>query len=115
MSLPILAALTAPETTDEVPVSCSLEPGEIGPRLQDWQSLLERAASRTAIDGGVSLGFPSDPEVAAELAATAVAEQNCCSFYRFDLRITGQGVFLNVTAPKEAQAVLTSMFGHPDG
>jgi hypothetical protein len=45
---------------------------------------------------------------AAELAA---AEQRCCTFFAFTLRLAGGSLELEVRAPAEAQPLLTEVFG----
>lgn len=97
------------------PIACTLDGGQIIERMTEWQSLLERATSRTRLEDGISIVFPGDPDLAAALAAAAAAEQKCCSFYRFALHITTGGVSLKVTAPQDAQPMLASIFGRPSG
>lgn len=93
------------------PVACSLEPEAVPGRVDDWQHMLARATSRTAIDGGVALHFPATPDVAGELARLAAAEQQCCAFFDFRITIAGPAIVLEVRAPADAHDVVTAMFG----
>lgn len=72
---------------DEAPIACTLDPAAIGDRVQEWRTLVARATARmTAADGTARLEFGRDIDVAA-LAALAAAEQTCCRFFSFTLRI----------------------------
>jgi hypothetical protein len=46
-----------------------------------------------------------------ELARLAAAEYACCSFFTFTLTIGPAGVRLTVTAPPDAQPLVTALFG----
>ena len=92
---------------------CTLDPDRMPDRLGDWQRLLARVVARRPIADGVSLDFPADPNVAAEITALTAAEQDCCSFFDFTLHFTGQTVRLHVTAPPDAQPMVAALFGTP--
>jgi DNA-binding transcriptional MerR regulator len=110
--------LAAPEATSLIPVNeadtkdiaCSLSPESRGARIEDWDGMLASATSRTAISGGVRVLFDRAVDVAA-LAGLAAAEQSCCSFFDFDIRIGSDRVSLDVTGPADAQQVITAVFG----
>ncbi len=108
-SLPLVDAT---DTGDE-PIACTLDPDDMPARMEDWQQLLARAVSQEPIDGGVSLRFPLDADLAGRLTMLAAAEQGCCSFFGFALHVTAKAVHLQVTAPPEAQPVIASLFGAP--
>jgi len=95
------------------PIACTLEPGAVPDRLTDWQMLLDRAADREAIEGGVSLTFPADDGLAAQIAGLAAAEQHCCPFFTFTIRLTPGRLRLDVQAPADAGDVVAAMFGRP--
>lgn len=93
------------------PISCSLESGEMAGRMNEWQALLELVIDRTPVDGGISLSFSPEPALAAEVARLAVAEQACCAFFEFDLRVAGGKLHLEVRGPQEAQEIISAVFG----
>jgi hypothetical protein len=97
------------------PIACTLDPGLLTTRMAAWQQLLARAgnAPRAAVDGGVTVRFPADPELAAQIAALAAAEQSCCSFFTFEVRVDHAGTDLTVTAPPEAAPLVAALFGIP--
>ncbi len=91
-------------------IACSLHPGLVGGRIDDWKRALATAKTREAIPGGVRIGFNRDINVA-ELAELAAAEHTCCSFFHFNLDVGPDGVTLAVTGPDDAQDVIASVFG----
>ncbi len=95
---------------DSGDIVCSLDPDRVDNRVEDWNRVLSKSASRSAIRGGVRVHFDHDVDVVA-LAELAEAEQGCCSFFRFNIGIGADGVSLDVTGPDEARDVIASVFG----
>ncbi|WP_456819792.1 MerR family transcriptional regulator [Cellulomonas sp. URHB0016] len=94
-----------------VPVACSLDAEAVPDRVSDWQALVPRATAREAINGGVALTFGASPELAAEVSRLAAAEQDCCPFFTFTLRLTTGQLRLEIKAPADAADVVAAMFG----
>ncbi|GAB1692478.1 hypothetical protein [Krasilnikovia sp. M28-CT-15] len=92
---------------------CTIEGGidAMHARITQWQAALGRATGREPADGGVSLTFDHDPALTVELARLAAAEYACCSFFTFTVTVGPAGVRFTVTAPPEAQDVVTAVFG----
>ena len=105
--------LTAKPTGGEAPpIACTLGAEDMAGRLAAWQSALEPVVGRTAIDNGVRLSFaPGTP--LAPLTELAVAEQECCMFFRFAVTVDDRGAALEVTAPAEATDLVYPLFGSP--
>lgn len=95
---------------DSGDIVCSLDPDRVGGRVEDWNRVLSKSASRSAIEGGVRVHFDHDTDIVA-LAELAAAEQDCCSFFRFDIGIDAHGISLDITGPDEARDVIASVFG----
>lgn len=95
---------------DSGDIACSLDPDRVSGRVEDWNRVLARSASRSEIEGGVRVHFDHDADIVA-LAELAEAEQDCCSFFRFDIGIGPDGVSLDITGPEEARDVIASVFG----
>jgi DNA-binding transcriptional MerR regulator len=100
-------------------VACTLSADRLRDRIDEWNGLLhdragplDGARTRTAIDGGVRLEFDDTVDVA-ELARLAAAERDCCRFFSFAITLDHRGVGLEVTAPADAHAALTALFGDP--
>jgi DNA-binding transcriptional MerR regulator len=110
---PVAAAVVAkPDRTNDAPaIACGLAPDDMTDRMGEWQQLLARAnGAPTRVEGGVTLHF-DDPNVAAEIGALAAAEESCCSFFTFDIRMSHQGTDLTVTAPPDALPLVDALFG----
>jgi DNA-binding transcriptional MerR regulator len=95
------------------PIACTLDAGQLGGRLSDWQAVLLRARGRGPISGGVAIAFDHDVEVTAELARLAAAEHACCTFFDFTLAVTGEGVRFEIRAPEAARDIVAAVFGQP--
>ncbi|CAG7642514.1 MerR family transcriptional regulator [Rhodococcus opacus] len=95
----------------DVPVACTLSGDEYGERAQQWQQVLDSATGREEIDDGLRVRFPSDPNLVAEVARLAAAEQGCCAFFDFTLHLSPDALALTVRAPETAHALLAELFG----
>jgi DNA-binding transcriptional MerR regulator len=94
------------------PIACSLAPGDLAQRLDDWQRITDLVVHRERIDGGVRLLFLA-PAPVEEMARLAAAEQGCCPFFAFALTVDARGTALEVTAPPDGADVLAETFGSP--
>lgn len=90
------------------PIACSLNPGEVDERSDQWRDLLE-GAERTSLPEGLRLTVPV--ERAGAVAALAAAEQSCCPFFDFRLQLDGPQVHLDVRATHDAADLLAALFG----
>jgi len=95
----------------EVPVACTLGGDEQGERIQQWRQVLDSATGREDIDGGLRLRFPADPDLVADVARLAAAEQGCCAFFDFTMQLTPGALELSVRAPQAAEPLVTELFG----
>ncbi|MGO9782427.1 MAG: hypothetical protein ACLPKE_04065 [Streptosporangiaceae bacterium] len=91
------------------PIVCTLDRAGQAERLDQWRRLLARADRRERIDGGVRFRLPA--ALAGPAAELAAAEQRCCAFFAFTLRLADGGLELEVRAPAEALPLLTEVFG----
>ena len=92
--------------TDESPIACSLNPGDLQRRLGEIarlgaESLLTR---RTERDHQV-LRFRNDAETRQRLEAIVAAEAQCCSFLDLSLTADGDELVLSIGAPAGAEPV----------
>ena len=90
-------------------IACSLQPGLVGSRIDDWARLLTPAKSREPIPGGVRVGFDREHDLV-ELARLVDAEQSCCSFFTFRIEVTTDRIWLEVTGPDDARTVIAALF-----
>jgi hypothetical protein len=78
--------------------------------VNDWRGLVAHAVERAEIDGGVRLRFAPDAAIATRVATLAAAEQSCCAFFEFTVRIAARGTELEVRAPIDAQGLIAALF-----
>jgi DNA-binding transcriptional MerR regulator len=104
-------AVVAEEPWRDVPVAGTLDGPGLGERTAQWQRITARATDRRDTTDGVMLVFPAVPELAAEVAALAAAEQDCCAFFDCTLHLTPAALELTVRAPDTAAALLADLFG----
>jgi hypothetical protein len=96
---------------NDPPIACTLEADAMPGRLDDWQALLGKARSRSALDGGGRrVEFGADVAVE-DLARLVVAEQSCCAFFAFAITVDQRGVGLEVSAPDGATEIVDALFG----
>ena len=112
-AVPLSRTLPLSDDSTSAPIACSLDPDAMHGRIDDWRRIVARAVTRTAVGGGVALQFPADAGTAAELARLAVAEQQCCAFFDFRIRLAGPVIEFEVRSPDEASEVVAAMFGVP--
>lgn len=92
-------------------LACTLPSAEaLDDRVGEWRAVLAHASRRQDLDDGLSIEFDSDVPVE-ELMRLVVAEQSCCSFFRFSVHIGGDAVGLDVRADDNALDVVRSLFG----
>lgn len=96
--------------SDSSAIACSLSPGLVGSRVDQWSRILASATGRSEVPGGIRVVFDRSVDVG-PLVDLAVAEQSCCSFFDFAIIIGSKGVALEVTGPAEAQEVILALFG----
>lgn len=90
-------------------IACSLSGDGQRQRLDDWKSLLAVATSREELPNGMRFRFRHD--LADRVRALAVAEQECCSFLRFDAAEREDGLELTVVTEASGQEALRFIFG----
>jgi len=104
---------TKPHCDDDEPaVACTLSVGSVKGRLDDWRTLLAHVERREQIDDGIRLLFRGSLPPS-ELIGLVAAEQDCCQFFDFAITVDARGIALEVRAPRDAQAIVESLFGVP--
>lgn len=102
--------------TGSVPIACTLTPGEAVDRVGDWERLLAQRSGAPVrrVDGdigSVAVRFAPDPHVASAAAELAAAEQACCAFIDFTLRIDRSGTELTATTALDAMPIVDAILG----
>jgi MerR family transcriptional regulator, copper efflux regulator len=109
--MPETAPEPEPNPEGPPPIACSLSPAAVAERVGRWQQLLAHATDRRAVDGGLAIHFPPGAKLTGRVVKLAAAEEACCPFYEFTIRLTPAGVVLEVRAPAEASELVTAVFG----
>jgi MerR family transcriptional regulator, copper efflux regulator len=93
-------------------IACTLPAEHMPARTEDWQRLAGHVTAREHLDDGPGVRLVLDRAAPlGELVRLAVAEQGCCSFFRFAITVDHRGIALEVRAPEGASEVVTAMFG----
>jgi MerR family copper efflux transcriptional regulator len=85
---------------------CSLGTRGHQARIERWHNML-RDTERERVDGAAR--FRVSRELAGELAALVVAEQECCPFLEFAIVFGRDTVLLKVTRPAEGQVMIDEL------
>lgn len=93
-----------------MPPACTLPATERAPRLAEFDGVLAAAvrAERVAPDL-LRLAFPASPRLAATVAALAVTETGCCSFFTFTLTVAPGELTLDVAVAASRTEVLDAL------
>ncbi|TQM84487.1 hypothetical protein FHX81_6933 [Saccharothrix saharensis] len=95
-----------------VPIACTLTGDEKAKRVDEWRALLDGARPEGITNGLRWRLSTARAGAAAELAA---AEQRCCAFFDFTLRLTEGELVLEAYAPEDAAELFLDVFGTPAG
>ena len=71
--------------------------------------MLDQGQHREPIEGGLRIHLPAN--LAGRVADLSTAEQQCCAFFDFTLRLSADDLWLDVRAPDEAATLLAGVFG----
>ena len=97
-------------------IACTLGRDDLAERRLQWREILDRASYRHPLETdegsvGLEVGFDFDAALVSQLAYLIAAEQQCCSFYAFTLRVAGGAAAVEVRAPRDAELLVTELFG----
>src|SRR5436190_12175049 len=98
------------DNESSIPIACELGPADRDQRVDDWRAVAGLAARRERTPTGETLHFERDGELAARLAALAVAETDCCRFFRIAVVADDRELRLEIEAPADAHSVLDALF-----
>ena len=91
-------------------IACSLDDADLADRVHQWRAVVAFARTRTDVPGGTDMTFSPDPTIAADLAGLAVAEQACCPFFTFTMRISPDELRLEVRGPADTAPLVAALF-----
>ncbi len=96
----------------DLPVVCTLQPGELNARATELlPGVVAAATSRHATENGFRFEFRADGEVLMLIVRMIDAERQCCRFLRFQLTVEPAGgpVVLEVSTPPGSREFLTAL------
>jgi hypothetical protein len=97
----------------DLPVVCTLRPGELKARAtQLLPAVVAAATTRSELENGFRFEFQPDGDVLASIARMIEAERQCCQFLRFQLTIEPGGgpIALELTGPRGTRDFLRALF-----
>ena len=77
--------------------ACTLGPGAMKERLAEWVALRNRSTDVHLTPEGAALTLAPDESIE-NVARLVALESECCGFYRFSLRVTGDTRELEIDA-----------------
>ena len=103
------------ETTENIPIACTLGADDATRRFAQWNDLRDQhLVARDDLPNGVRLRFASQPGLEDEVRALAVAEAECCAFLTLDVAGDADEVTLEITGTDDAQVVIGALAGMLD-
>ena len=96
----------------DLPIACTLTADALSEKKDELLShLIQFAADRSDIPGGVRYTFQPSSEILAAIVRTMDIERQCCRFLRFQLTVESDGgpVRLDVTGPDGTREFLQAL------
>jgi hypothetical protein len=91
--------------------ACSLAPGALGDRVDDWRSLTAQALHREIEPGRVLSTYPNNPHIARRFAELIDAEKECCRFLQFDVQQRDTLLHVELRYPPDFAPLLAAVLG----
>lgn len=99
-------------TNAELIIACTLDDTLVRERIHEWTQLVASAESVERLERGIRLQFArGGPTRAADVAALAEAERDCCPSFTFRSTIDEGGLDLVVEAPSDARPLVDVLLG----
>jgi hypothetical protein len=101
------------DTTEDMPIACSLTAGERALRSDEITTLFRGRQEARELPDGYALRFAGDDAWATRLLAFITGERACCPFFTFALVFEpGQGpIWLHLRGPAGTKDVVAGMLG----
>jgi hypothetical protein len=97
--------------TNDVPVACTLRPGELATQGARWKALFAGAGTeRTATNDGLCVAFRRDPAVERELRELVAVEIECCKWADWRIDARPRELVLDISATGDGIPVIQSWF-----
>ena len=96
--------------TDQA-VACSLNEAQLLNRLEEWRRVTSQATSRRVEKAGIVSTYPREEHVVQELRRLIEAENQCCSFMKFEGRQRADELEVELRVPEGMSESLAQMLG----
>jgi hypothetical protein len=91
----------------EIPIACTLGPGDAASQLGEWRAMLRQIVTRTERISPHRLELELRPDTdMASVVRLAQREVACCAFFTFTVEIAAPRLVLVVEVPDEAVETL---------
>ena len=95
----------------DVPIPCTLTPGQYRDRTGELAALAARALRRREqTAAGERLVFTDTPQIERELRGVIAAEAGCCAFLRMELTHRADGLVLDIAGAEDARPIIAELF-----
>jgi hypothetical protein len=98
----------------EEPIACTLDHRDMQTRVDEYRAVFGRIVHAERFDRGFAWRFRWHVDVEAQVRALVAKEQECCRFFRFDVRRDGADIIWETRADARAVAVLEEFFHLPE-
>jgi hypothetical protein len=91
--------------------ACSLAPGALGDRVDEWQSLTAQALHHEIGPRRVRSTYRNNPDIARRFAELIDAERECCPFLQFDVQQRDTLLQVELRYPPDFAPLLAAVLG----
>jgi hypothetical protein len=104
------------EGAETEPIACTLDHGAFEGRMSEFDALFRSAlVGREATSDGIRFRFANRDGVEARVRDLAARELECCSFFRFAIRVSADEVWWDAAVDDpEAQPILVDFLALPE-
>lgn len=96
------------------PIVCTLDHRDMQTRVDEYRAVFLRIVDTRRFGHGFAWRFRWDAHVEAQVRSLVAKEQECCRFFRFNVRREGADIVWETRADDRAAAVLEEFFHLPE-
>jgi hypothetical protein len=98
----------------DAPIACTLDPRDMQTRIDEYRAVFQRIVHAERFDHGFAWRFRWDADVEVQVRSLVAKEQQCCLFFRFDVRRDDADIVWETRGDDRAAAVLEEFFHLPE-
>lgn len=100
---------------ETVPIVCTASSDEIPVRIEVIQRIYDNLERVERTPHGLSLSFPSDPAIDADLRQFTVDEKGCCQFWGFAVEWAPDALLLQWDGPPAVEELMNRLHDYFTG